>query len=189
MKENVQGLLKTIPVDDLAIDVPKVIYNGLVHFFGDYWSVVCGGEIDIAIKYSFGYMFSIYDYTKEQSIICFKPDPLRGKFKKYVTGSESTSDSLPVKVIENSMSDDLYRFTMDYLPKCIPLDQDKSSDIELAGCIRTAISEHYTGVYQVVVGYKDPLEYHLDPNAVDILYVQAGSYYILVGSWLSLLTC
>ncbi|KAK8794110.1 hypothetical protein WA171_003236 [Blastocystis sp. BT1] len=125
-------------------------------------------------------MFSIYDYTKEQSIICFKPDPLRGKFKKYVTGSESTSDSLPVKVIENSMSDDLYRFTMDYLPKCIPLDQDKSSDIELAGCIRTAISEHYTGVYQVVVGYKDPLEYHLDPNAVDILYVQAGSYYILV---------
>ena len=42
---------------------------------------------------SFGYMFSIYDYTKEQSIICFKPDPLRGKFKKYVTGSESTSDS------------------------------------------------------------------------------------------------
>ena len=32
----------------------------------------------------------------------------------------------------------------------------------------------------MVVGYKDPLEYHLDPNAVDILYVQAGSYYILV---------
>ena len=62
MKENIQGLLKTIPVDDLEIDVPKVIYNGLVHFvgnvecefiwqFGDYWSVVCGGEIDIAIKY------------------------------------------------------------------------------------------------------------------------------------------
>ena len=50
MKENIQGLLKTIPVDDLEIDVPKVIYNGLVHFvgnlecefiwqFGDYWSV------------------------------------------------------------------------------------------------------------------------------------------------------
>ena len=34
MKENIQGLLKTIPVDDLEIDVPKVIYNGLVDFVG-----------------------------------------------------------------------------------------------------------------------------------------------------------
>lgn len=32
----------------------------------------------------------------------------------------------------------------------------------------------------MVVGFKDPLEYHLDPHAVDILYVQAGSYFILV---------
>lgn len=39
IKENIQGLLKTIPVDDLEIDVPKVIYDGLVHFV---WSLECG---------------------------------------------------------------------------------------------------------------------------------------------------
>ena len=27
-------------------------------------------------------MFSVYDYVKEENILCFKPDPLRGKLKK-----------------------------------------------------------------------------------------------------------
>lgn len=36
MRENIQGLLETIPLDDVEIDVPKVIYDGLAHFVGNY---------------------------------------------------------------------------------------------------------------------------------------------------------
>lgn len=62
MRENIQGLLETIPLDDVEIDVPKVIYDGLAHFvgnygdgliyqFGEYWNVVCGNDMDLAVKY------------------------------------------------------------------------------------------------------------------------------------------
>ena len=40
--------------------------------------------------------------------------------------------------------------------------------------------EKGTGVYQVVVGFDKPLRYHLDENAVDVLYLQAGSVHILI---------
>ena len=32
----------------------------------------------------------------------------------------------------------------------------------------------------MIVGYKEPLEYYLDPSAVDVLYVQAGPCYVLI---------
>jgi hypothetical protein len=38
-------------------------------------------------------MFSIYDYTMEENIVCFKPDPLRGKIKKSEKEVDSVDES------------------------------------------------------------------------------------------------
>ena len=38
-------------------------------------------------------MFSIYDYTMEENIVCFKPDPLRGKIRWSEKEVASVSES------------------------------------------------------------------------------------------------
>ena len=38
-------------------------------------------------------MFSIYDYTMEENIVCFKPDPLRGKIRQSEKEVDATSES------------------------------------------------------------------------------------------------
>ena len=83
-----------------------------------------------------------------------------------------------------------YCHLLQSIRELIPWYHEEPIDTEIAGCLRvfkrilvykqTAISERYTGVYQVAVSFNEPLEYHLDPNAVDVFYAQAGLYFILV---------
>lgn len=68
-------------------------------------------------------MFLIYDSLKEKSIVCFKPDIRRGKYKQVSTAEEEPDEKLcfyvtfthrlPLTVLENSMNDTLYREALD----------------------------------------------------------------------------
>ena len=97
------------------------------------------------MKYD-GYMFSVYDYLKEESIICFKPDFKRGKYKKSNVDMDIEENeyrcrndficSLSMKIIENTMPEELFKEVEKILRIVIPYDDEKEETDEIACDIR-----------------------------------------------------
>lgn len=91
-------------------------------------------------------MCSIYDYLKEESIICFKPDIKRGKFKQFnMELVESDNElvllnghlhSVPIDIIENTMSEDLSESVLKMLRSVFSPEVDSIVTSQYACAIR-----------------------------------------------------
>ncbi|KAK8827034.1 hypothetical protein WA577_007535, partial [Blastocystis sp. JDR] len=180
LSETVCKLLEAIPEEDASIDVPEVLYECLIETFGSCWCVVAGKDLDCAIKYYQGCMFTAYDCLKEESIIAFKPDTRRGNYTKKEIGDADKNDDLVFDVLSSSMPESIFTTVKDTLAYIIPKNPGDTEDVEIACPLRTIINRMNTGLYQVVVNKGEPIEYRIDDRAVNTLYMRVGDYYVLV---------
>ena len=91
-------------------------------------------------------MFTAYDYLKEETIICFKPDTRRGNYtKKEIENADKNDElvlfplairSLVFDVISSSMPESIFTTVKDTLSYIIPRNGDVVEDVEIACPLR-----------------------------------------------------